>query len=296
MTANAPTPVILPGVYPDLTNAQHHADPAIGASGLKAIARSPLHYWARYIDPDREPDEPTPAMKLGTATHCAVLEPARFAEEYVEVPEGLDRRTKEGKALWAELQASGREPISARDASYVRSMTAAARAHPVSRILFGLAPRFERSIFWRDAATGVVCKIRPDLFVEPCAMFPNGLIVDLKTTEDASPDGFPAQAWRLDMHLQGAFYADGFCAALGTPVPPAFLWLAVEKDAPHATAYYSLGGDLLAHGRREYRRHLDTYARCLRDNIWPGYSTAVADLQPPGWALKAIEDAARGAA
>ena len=51
-------------------------------SGMKDLAVSPLRYWHKWIRPDREPDEPTPAMVFGTALHCAVLEPDEFPNRY----------------------------------------------------------------------------------------------------------------------------------------------------------------------------------------------------------------------
>jgi hypothetical protein len=54
-------------------------------------------------------------MKLGTATHCAILEPERFNSEYVAMPEGIDRRTTAGKQAYADLLASGAEILAADD-------------------------------------------------------------------------------------------------------------------------------------------------------------------------------------
>ena len=65
-----------------LTSADYHQMPAIGSSGLKLLQRSPLHYWSAYRDPKREPREPTPLMRIGTAWHSAIFEPEDFAERY----------------------------------------------------------------------------------------------------------------------------------------------------------------------------------------------------------------------
>ena len=78
-----------------ISNADYHADPAISASQLKEIGRSPYHYWSRYLDPDRVAMVPTAAMRLGSLTHCATLEPDELTKRYQLAP---DRRTKEGKA------------------------------------------------------------------------------------------------------------------------------------------------------------------------------------------------------
>ena len=66
----------------DLSNRDYHAHPAISKSGLDLISRSPAHY--RY----RAPKEPSRAMEIGTAIHTALLEPDRYAAEYV-----IDRKS-----------------------------------------------------------------------------------------------------------------------------------------------------------------------------------------------------------
>ena len=77
-----------------LSNADYHADPAVSASHLHAIARSPYHYWSRYLDPNRKPVEPTAAMRLGSLVHCAVLEPDELSQRYSVCG---PRNTKAGK-------------------------------------------------------------------------------------------------------------------------------------------------------------------------------------------------------
>lgn len=283
----------LQGAFPDLSNEEHHGHPAIGSSGLKLLGQSPLHYWAAYLDPDRVRREPTPAMRLGTATHMAVLEPGRFDTAYMVMPEGLDRRTKEGKQLWADIVASGKECLTSVDMDRIRSMATAARNHPVSRVLFDqLKAKTEVSLFWVDPITGVNCKIRPDIMVEPCGMFPNGLIADLKTTDDASPgpDGFARSIWNWEMHLQAYLYPVGFMNVYGTTAPPEFLWLAQEKEAPFANKYYPCSQSLSDYGGHQVRRLLRIYADCLATGKWPGYSTEVEPLQMPGWASKVIDE------
>ena len=87
------------GIYRDIPSTEYHAVPGLGSSHLRELLKSALHYKTSVNLPNKE----TPAMKLGTATHCAILEPECFDIEYVEAPI-VDRRTKDGKALWSELE------------------------------------------------------------------------------------------------------------------------------------------------------------------------------------------------
>lgn len=278
------------GIYEGVTNAEYHGGPGLSKSGLDVMARSPLHYWSRYLDPQREPVEPTASMKLGTAIHTAVLEPDEFSKRHHVAP-AVDRRTKDGKAVWeaavATAEEAGAELISASDALVCNAISAQVRSHPTARKVFETGAA-EMSAYWTDRETGVLCKCRPDWLTLP-------LVVDLKSTEDASRDGFMRSAWNWRYHVQAAWYLDGVEQATGQR-PDAFIFAAFEKTAPFACAFYYADQAMLEIGRAEYRRLLRLYADCLSADKWPGYDTAVSALTVPAWALKAANDNAQGAA
>ena len=81
----------------EMTNEAYHSDVSrISKSGLDLIAKSPAHYYAKYLDPNREASQPTPAMRMGAITHSYILEPNQFSSNYVIAPE-LNKRTNEDK-------------------------------------------------------------------------------------------------------------------------------------------------------------------------------------------------------
>ena len=129
-----------PGVYGGIGNEEYHKGPGLSSSDLKLLARSPLHYKTAKAIPPKETD----AMRLGTAVHCAVLEPDRFEKEYAAAPEAIDRRTKAGKAHWAELEATGKVVLSGEDAQMVRGMADSVRRHPTATVQIGRASCRER--------------------------------------------------------------------------------------------------------------------------------------------------------
>jgi len=266
-----------------MTNEDYHADTsAISASGLKLFARSPAHYYAAYLDPNRIERSPTPAMRVGTATHCAILEPERFSAEYIALPEGLDRRTKEGKHAYADLLATGAELLTSDDMSLVVNMACAFRDNATSRALFDRKHVVEQSIF--AEVNGVACKCRPDF------MTADGLMVmDVKTTSDASPESFGKSAWSLGYHIQAAFYRRVIQSATG--ITPDFIFGCVESDRPYLTAYYTVPQYLLDYADGVIDALLEQYAECLRSGIWHGY---IAEIEPqelsvPGYAQRIIE-------
>ena len=249
----------------DMPAGDYHAHPAVSKSVLDRIARSPLHARA-YLDGARE--EPTASMQFGTALHTAVLEPRRFADEY-HVFEG-DRRTKAGKEAYELLIASGATILSRADFDAVLAMELAIRQHPVASELLqdGIA---EASVFWQDERTGLECKARPDWWHRE-----RGLVVDLKTTDDASPAGFARSVANYRYHLQAAHYRAGTGCSR-------FIFIAVEKKAPYAVAVYELDNDAIRAGAELQASLLGQYASCLEFGVWPGYPSITAE--PPRWAV-----------
>ena len=262
-----------------LENAEYHRHSAVSKSHLDQVARSPLHFWARYIDPNRFDPEPTPAMLLGTAVHTHILELREWDARYIAAPEGIDRRTKAGKESWAafEAAAAGRTVISRADAEQVMAMGRAVHSHPAAATLLALPGKAETTHMWMDEATGLQCKCRPDWLTDD-----GSLIVDVKTTEDASPAGFRKSigAWRY--HVQAAWYLNGIEQATGKR-PEQFIFICVEKKAPFCTAVYAADAEMIQLGAEAAARDLDVLATCKAANAWPGYSDQIEPISLPPW-------------
>ena len=252
--------------------ADYHAHPALSKSVLDKVARSPLHARA-YLDGERE--EPTKAMEFGTAFHAAVLEPERFADAYA-VFTG-DRRTKEGKAAYQALLDRGAQVVDQDDYDRICEMSAAVRAHPTAGALLqpgsGVA---EASVFWQ-ATEQVECKCRPDFWrVE------ERVVVDIKTTDDASPAAFAGSVINYRYHVQAAHYLKGTGARQ-------FIFVVVEKKAPYAIAVYELDAAALELGAQLRERDIERFATCTEFGIWPGYDADITTLSLPAWAGKEID-------
>jgi exodeoxyribonuclease VIII len=253
----------------------YYTTPAISASGLKLIKKSPAHFKA-------EKQEPTDAMKFGTETHCAVLEPHEFDNRYTVVPEGLDYRSNEGKEVRDAILAAGKEPIKYDEMQAIKAIQEAVHAHPMTKQLWSLAHSIEREHYF-TLPCGTPAKMKTDFEIEPCSQFPNGLVLDLKTAQDASPDGFGASVWRGDMAIQAAFYTDNLQRIWSTAERPEFYWLPVEKKPPHLLKYYRLSDRVYQYGHDLVEELLQTYRDCLALDNWYGYGDDVADISLPGW-------------
>ena len=89
----------MPIIY-DESNEDYHRNSAISSSQAKRALTS-MQLFKDHQDGLIEREE-TDAMRFGTAEHAAVLEPELFKSQYIVKPEGIDMRTKEGKAWRAE--------------------------------------------------------------------------------------------------------------------------------------------------------------------------------------------------
>jgi exodeoxyribonuclease VIII len=169
-----------PGLYKDMPAEKYHRLPFAAQSSLKILRdQTPAHLRYRL---DHPYEFETPAMRFGTLVHTAVLEPDRFDATHVRGIEG-DGRKKEIKEAREELAKSGKTVVDPADFDLCMQIRDAVRNHRMARLLFD--GESERSAIWKDAETGVLCKGRFDHVSEV-----SGVLVDLKTTTDASPAGF----------------------------------------------------------------------------------------------------------
>lgn len=75
------------GIYFDMPEKEYFAIPYFSRSGAEKILFSAEQYWEDSpMNPDYKPTKVTPAMELGKAIHCQLLEPERFAKLYAKKP------------------------------------------------------------------------------------------------------------------------------------------------------------------------------------------------------------------
>lgn len=247
----------------------------VSKSALDEMHRSPLHYraWVDGIEA-----EPTAALRFGTALHMALLEPERFARTYIVAPDFGDLRSsksRERRDAWLEGN-PGVIMLSRDDEAAILGMLEAVMKHPAaSRLILDGTP--EVTLRWTDEITGLRCKSRADYWVKS-----RRLAVDLKSTDDASPDGFARSVTKWRYFVQDALYRMGF-AECGEPIDH-FAILAVEKRPPFAVAVYTLDDDAVRKGYEAARRDIERLRECLQRNEWPSYSDGVQELCLPPWA------------
>jgi exodeoxyribonuclease VIII len=273
-----------PGIHTGVPFSEYLAHPALSRSELLLLDRSPAHFQAR----EDVKKEETPALVLGSAIHTMLLEPHLFWGEYAEAPK-VDRRTKAGKEAHAAfLEANaGKRVLTPDQLATCTGIAKAVASRPAVEPLLACKGQNEVTAIWTDETTGLELKARADRLIETRK---GPLLLDLKTTQDASPLGFAKSIGRFKYHLQAALYLSGF-AACGVE-DARFGFLAFEKEPPYAAGVYVLGDESLEEGARTFRRLLETLRKCTEAGEWPDYAGTPQMIEMPKWAFTEEEDAA----
>ena len=275
------TPKLGIGLHRSVPARDYHAMDLCSNSRLSTLAhRSPLHLrWE--ID---NPPEPTPALILGDAAHAAILEPDDFESRYVARPD-VDRRTKEGKAVYAAFLAenAGKVDLSAAVWQTCLMIRDAVWNDPRAKSLLQHAVDRELTAIWRHDETGIECKTRLD------ALAPTlGTIIDVKTTIHAGPEEFPKSIFNFGYFRQSAFYLHA-AAKCGLPADH-FVFIAVETAPPFAVGVYRITDEVVEAGWKHLQPLIRRYAECLSSGKWCGYGgEIIEDIGIPEWALKRLE-------
>lgn len=242
------------------SDTDYHRSPALSSSGARLILRSPAHYrWAM--------DHPTTtaAFNLGHATHSLV-----FGGRPVTMIEADGYTTKAAREERDHALTMGAIPLTRPEHAQVAAMTEAVLNHPLAAALLADGQP-ELSVFTTDPETGVELRTRPDWI--------GSVIVDLKTTVNANPADFDRIAWTYHYEQQAAWYLDEVARAGIIPDDDRLLFVNVEKSPPYLVSVTELDAEALRIGRTRNREAINTYARCLATDTWPGYP-AVEHLVP----------------
>ena len=256
---------------------KYHEMEGTSSTILKKIAqKSVLHAI-------KEERSESAALDLGSALHCAVLEPEKYNVDFLIMPK-IDGRTKEGKALKADYEekAKGKTLLNEEQDAQVKAMVQAIHAHEIANGML-TGGEAEYSYFAKDPITGLLLKTRPD--------YKNaGALIDLKTCQDASREGFIKACINFGYALQAAFYLDVYNLATGESLTE-FFFVAVESSSPYAVACYKMGETEINVGREQYKKALKQLAEFKKDEtkiLDFGYEKKIHEIQFPLWALEKL--------
>ena len=259
----------------------YHKHPAISRSAMMELERTPKHFWYKYMSGLYQ-DEESDALRIGSAFHTLVLEPA-LLEKSVYVWSGAPRNTKGGKEEYSQAleNAAGRLLIKQSEFNGMKAMAKAILAEPASSKIIHAKGKIEASFFWHDENYRTEVKCRPDYYRD------DGIVLDLKTCADASEETFQRSAVNYGYDLQAFMCMEGIERVTGKR-PVDFVFMCVEKEPPHCVAFYSVTPEMLACGEARYHKLMSLYAACRQKDEWPGYGHFVRPIAPPEWYVKRL--------
>jgi len=255
------------GWYPGVSNYDHHRGlyrDCIGSSFLKTFAdRSPAHA-KESVD---NPGEATPAQIIGSAFHSVAL---GFPDEVVVVDKPKTPALNKDEEL-------DRYQIHTDTKKNIDAMVDALHHHTIAKKLMQFPDREVTGIF-QDYGTDLWCKIRPDLISHE-----QKIIVDLKSTVDASVDKFSRDIFKFGYHVSAAWYKYGTEQITGDRY--AFIIVAVEKSPPYGINCFNITGTAIRKAWDKISNITGDLADCVRDNSWPSYKPFLHEPDVPGWVM-----------
>jgi exodeoxyribonuclease VIII len=208
------------------------------------------------------------------------LEPEKFDERFAAAPK-VDRRTTAGKIRWAEHLEDSKDKIVIDEQDYADAIACvqALNNHPEFATIMAQPRRvevpFEFDLF------GHRFKAKPDCIVDSMK-----LILDIKTTDDASPHRWQWSAVDYGYHRQAYIYQQA--VQLETNEWYRFIFAVVEKPKPSTrgipptVALYELDPDTVRMGLEDSAGLVLQYESRLETNNWQQpYSSGIVPLRLP---------------
>lgn len=286
-----------PGIYDmpiDWYHQQCTDGPSISSSGIRAILKSPAHYWrTSELNPHRVEEDDKDAFILGRAAHHLLLGEREFRKHFV-VSEFKDFRTNEAKQWKAEEIAAGRTVLTEAQIERIRGMAGLlpwqkgmvnCGLKNTALVASGgaLSGEIERSLIFKIGNVWV--KSRPDAIPGDSNDFS-----DLKTVSPKSAAGVDDRTLALTVYdngyfVQGAVVGMAARAVLDRQME-GFHLVFVDTGNVHAVSIKTLDEADIVRGERAVFAGVANFERCLASGIWPGPTARQTDAQRlsiPDW-------------
>jgi hypothetical protein len=278
-----------PGLYEHISAEQYHADELCSVPTLSAsiahtlVSKSPLHAWAQHPRLGGRGKKPTAAMDLGSVVHALLLGKGKqFA--VVKAPEGEpefeDFKKKAAREARDSARAQGLIPMLQKHLDDAIEVADGIRLG-LEEWGIELTGQSEVTAIWEERAddgTIVLCRGGLDHLLE-------AQILDLKIVRSSHPKACQSHMFGFGGDIQSAAYVsalDKLKPTLAGRVP--FRFLFCEAEFPHAVTPVDRAGSMRDLGERRWRRAINRWAWCTKNDRWPAYVTEVYQAEAPAWA------------
>jgi hypothetical protein len=226
------------GIY-KIPFAEYQDIPALNSSKLKLMSRTPAHFKARIDKPWKPNKTQQKKFNVGTVFDALIL--------------GDKERIKGGSTII---------PAAMCKSAYKKKKFSDILGKGQSHLV----------LVWQCQNSDLWCKAEIDFVSD------NGVLVDLKTTSDASYYSFSRVSKRLQYINQLAHYLDGLSNITGVRHDDAYLAV-VETEPPFESHVFKPSWSQI---REAHEINLDRKYKiydCLESGKWPGYQDDIISLE-----------------
>lgn len=273
-----------PGIHTDISIESYHADKTwISATGLKHSAASMAQY--KYFLDGGYDDDNKPHFSFGNAFELALLDTKGFEEKVAIAQTEIWKHDALAEKPDLKVPANSKSYQDAKKAfeaanadKYIipdvgkesfetieEMMKSCYRDQWIQELIKNI--NYQNTLCWIDPVTQLQMKTRPDI----CKINKN-VIVNLKTTTDASPSAFSRELASYDYPLQAVVEIEGAIRTGLMELVEKYFWLVVEKQAPYNAVLYNFEISDWQTYQDSYKFLLSRIKRCMESGIWPGYT------------------------
>ena len=253
-----------------ISNAEYHGRKThLSSTGVRTFKKNKKQFEYMLTN---ELIKQTKAMADGTAVHAFFLERDKFNSDFVIKPADMRLNTKVGKE-WAQEHQS-KIIIDSELGNNLFEMEKSFMDSP-AKLIYDIKGQTELSYFWDDFGT-IKGKCRPDWISDD-----GNIVVDVKTTTDASPYGFQKSIANWGYHLQLGWYLRGL-RKLGLPVKE-FIFIAIEKTPPFCVGVYSADQNMIDFAMKELDQLIPEIQTAMVSNEFPDYTPEITSIGLPPW-------------
>lgn len=236
----------------------------INFSKLKHFLDSPYHFKKNMEK--TEDDEDKTALRIGLAVHCLALQPHLFNDKFAVMIE-CDRRTKEGKQMWAEFIANNENKM----CLSIKEFGTAMKCYESIKHnkYFNAVSSMNDEVFFEAGGSmelfGSKIKGRIDLFNKS-----KNVVLDIKTcSKIPTIDNIRNAIYQNKYHMQAYFYKSIVNSVFDCN--PKFVFLFVDKKNFNAIGLAEVGPEFFNRAEEELNRALCRFENCKQNGLWPAF-------------------------
>lgn len=256
----------------------YHSNPALSQSRLKEILKCPALYKYNVEHAEEQSEEETKTLLLGSLFHAMVLEPETIDKLYkIKQFKGT---TKEGKAERLAAIEAGitlvSEDLWQQAAGMANSVTSSKRWQLIQK---AETCDKELSVYWEQHDIAFKARLDCVAYIRDYGH----VILDLKSTQDASPEAITKSIFKYGYHMQAAWYKYAYERESNQRVTD-FIFMFVEKKPPYIMTMASVDEAVIAKGLDQIHNAVELYKTCIANNNWPSYAEGIINIELPKWA------------